>query len=45
MGVAVYDFFGTTWWSLALGVTIATIFMAVTHSMHPPAGATAYVAV
>lgn len=45
MGVAVYDFFGTTWWSLALGVTLATIFMAVTHSIHPPAGATAYVAV
>lgn len=45
MGVAVYDFFGTTWWSIALGVTLATIFMVVTHSIHPPAGATAYVAV
>ncbi|MDR4504797.1 MAG: HPP family protein [Candidatus Scalindua sp.] len=44
-GVAVYDFFGTTWWSIALGVAIATIFMAATYSMHPPAGATAYVAV
>ncbi len=45
MGVAVYDFFGTTWWSIALGVALATIFMAATYSMHPPAGATAYVAV
>jgi CBS-domain-containing membrane protein len=45
MGVAVYDFFGTTWWSLALGVTLTIIFMMVTYSMHPPAGATAYVAI
>lgn len=45
MGVAVYDFFGYTWWSLALGVTLALIFMTVTYSVHPPAGATAYVAI
>jgi CBS-domain-containing membrane protein len=45
MGVAVYDFFGITWWSLALAVTLAIIFMMVTYSTHPPAGATAYVAV
>ncbi len=45
MGVAVYDFFGITWWSLALGVTLAIVFMMVTYSTHPPAGATAYVAV
>ncbi len=45
MGVAVYDFFGLSWWSLALGVTLALIFMTVTYSVHPPAGATAYVAI
>ena len=45
MGVAVYDFFGLSWWSLTLGVTLAIIFMAVTYSVHPPAGATAYVAI
>jgi len=45
MGVAVYDFFGVTWWSLALGVTLAIVFMMATYSVHPPAGATAYVAV
>jgi len=45
MGVAIYDFFGLSWWSLTLGVTLAIIFMMVTHSVHPPAGATAYVAI
>jgi CBS-domain-containing membrane protein len=45
IGVAVYDFFGITWWSLALGVTIAIVLMMVTYSVHPPAGATAYVAI
>lgn len=45
MGVAVYDFFGITWWSLTLGVTLALILMMATYSMHPPAGATAYVAI
>ncbi len=45
MGVAVYDFFGLTWWSLALGVTLTIVFMMATYSMHPPAGATAYVAI
>jgi CBS-domain-containing membrane protein len=45
MGIAVYDFFGITWWSLALGVTLAIVFMTATYSVHPPAGATAYVAI
>ncbi|GAX61325.1 hypothetical protein SCALIN_C22_0034 [Candidatus Scalindua japonica] len=45
MGVAIYDFFGLSWWSLTLGVTLAIIFMMVTYSVHPPAGATAYVAI
>lgn len=45
MGVAVYDFFGTAWWTIALAVALTIILMMVTYSLHPPAGATAYVAV
>ncbi len=45
MGMIVYDFFGITWWSLTLGVTLSIVLMMATYSMHPPAGATAYVAV
>ncbi len=45
MGVAVYDFFGTAWWSIALAVALTIILMMATYSLHPPGGATAYVAV
>lgn len=45
IGVAVHDFFGTAFWSIALGVALALVLMTVTYSIHPPAGATAYVAV
>ena len=45
IGVCVYDFFGTTFWSIGLGVSLALVLMVVTYSIHPPAGATAYVAV
>ncbi len=45
MGVAVYDFFGTAWWSIALAVALTIILMMVTYSLHPPGGAIAYVAV
>ena len=45
MGVAVYDFFGLTWWTIALAVALTIILMMVTYSLHPPGGATAYVAV
>ncbi|MDG6026884.1 MAG: HPP family protein [Candidatus Brocadia sp.] len=45
IGVVVNDFFGVTWWSIALTVALAIILMFVTYSIHPPAGATAYVAV
>lgn len=45
IGVVVYDFFGTSYWSLAIGVALALVLMTVTYSVHPPAGATAYVAV
>ena len=45
IGVTVNDFFGVTFWSIALGVSLALVLMVVTYSIHPPAGATAYVAV
>lgn len=45
IGVTVNDFFGATFWSIALGVALALVLMTVTYSIHPPAGATAYVAV
>ncbi|MCF6159425.1 MAG: HPP family protein [wastewater metagenome] len=45
IGVVVYDFFGTTFWSIGLGVALALVLMTVTYSIHPPAGATAYVAI
>ena len=45
MGVAIYDLFGTAWWSIALAVALTIILMMVTYSLHPPGGATAYVAV
>ncbi len=45
IGVVTYDFFGTTFWSIALGVALALVLMTVTYSIHPPAGATAYVAI
>ncbi|HHT9110769.1 MAG TPA: HPP family protein [Candidatus Brocadiaceae bacterium] len=45
IGVVVYDFFGTTFWSIGLGVALALVLMVVTYSIHPPAGATAYVAI
>ncbi|HHT9158569.1 MAG TPA: HPP family protein [Candidatus Brocadiaceae bacterium] len=45
IGVTVNEFFGATFWSIALGVSLALVLMTVTYSIHPPAGATAYVAV
>jgi CBS-domain-containing membrane protein len=45
IGLVVYDFFGTTFWSIGLGVALALVLMTVTYSIHPPAGATAYLAV
>ncbi|MCC6325812.1 MAG: HPP family protein [Candidatus Brocadia sp.] len=45
IGVTINDFFGVTWWSIALAVALAVVLMFVTYSIHPPAGATAYVAI
>jgi len=45
IGCVMYDFFGTTWYSLALGVALAVLLMMATYSVHPPAGAVTYVAI
>lgn len=45
VGVTVYQVFGNTWWAITLGVTLAIVAMALTHSLHPPGGATAFMAV
>lgn len=45
IGIVIHDFFGATFWSIALGVALALVLMTVTYSIHPPAGATAYIAV
>lgn len=44
-GVIVYAIFGLTWWSAALGCSLAIALMLLTKTAHPPAGATALVAV
>ncbi|MHB1126509.1 MAG: HPP family protein [Bacillota bacterium] len=45
VGVLCYQVFGTTWWSIALGVSLAVSGMVLTGTVHPPGGATAIVAV
>lgn len=45
IGVLTYYYLGNTWWSIAIGVTIAIISMSLTHTLHPPGGATAFMAV
>jgi len=44
-GVAVYRFFGNDWWAVTLAVMLAIVIMMATGTMHPPGGATAFVAV
>lgn len=45
VGVLTYSFFGLSWWSAALGVSLALVMMLVTKTTHPPGGATALVAI
>ncbi|GAB6171599.1 HPP family protein [Paradesulfitobacterium aromaticivorans] len=45
VGVLTYFLFGLSWWSAALGVSLALMLMLVTKTTHPPGGATALVAV
>lgn len=44
-GVLTYQLLGNYWWTIALAVTLAIFFMNLTHTLHPPGGATAFVAV
>ncbi|MDO7787609.1 HPP family protein [Desulforamulus aquiferis] len=44
-GVLVYQLIGSQWWTIALGVSLAIFIMNLTHTLHPPGGATAFVAV
>lgn len=44
-GVLIYQLLGNHWWTIALGVTLAIFLMSVTHTLHPPGGATAFIAV
>ncbi len=46
VGVACYQFFGSTiWLAAAMAVSIAIVFMLITKTLHPPGGATALIAV
>ena len=45
MGVSVFQLFGNVWWAISLGVTLAILMMTITHTLHPPGGATAFIAV
>ncbi len=44
-GVIVYQLMGDAWWAITLGVTLAILAMTVTYTLHPPGGATAFMAV
>ncbi|AGL01603.1 HPP family protein [Desulfoscipio gibsoniae] len=45
IGVLVYRLFGYAWWVIPLGVTLAIIVMTLTYTLHPPGGATAFLAI
>ncbi len=45
MGVLTYSLLGLSWWSAAIGVSLALVMMLITKTTHPPGGATALVAV
>lgn len=45
IGVSVYWLFGNAWWTIPLGVTLAIVAMTLTYTMHPPGGATAFLAI
>lgn len=45
IGVSVYHFLGKSWFSIALAVSLAIFLMSLTGTVHPPGGATAFLAV
>jgi CBS-domain-containing membrane protein len=44
-GVITFKLFGNDWWAVTLAVVLAIALMMVTRTLHPPGGATAFVAV
>ncbi|OPJ55836.1 HPP family protein [Alkalithermobacter paradoxus] len=44
-GTSVYHLLGKTWYSIALAVALAIVLMLLTKTVHPPGGATAFLAV
>jgi len=44
-GVSLYHLLGNNWWSITLAVALAMTLMTLTSTLHPPGGATAFVAV
>ncbi|TEB12431.1 HPP family protein [Pelotomaculum propionicicum] len=44
-GVITFKLFGSDWWAVTLAVAFAITLMLVTRTLHPPGGATAFVAV
>jgi len=44
-GVSVYHLLGNNWWAVTLAVALAMALMTLTGTLHPPGGATAFVAV
>ena len=45
IGVTCFVLFGETWYSIAIAVTATILFMMFTGTTHPPAGATAIIAI
>nr|WP_200800614.1 HPP family protein [Carboxydothermus pertinax] len=45
VGVTIYKIFGSSWWAISLGVSIALVMMILTDTIHPPGGATAFAAI
>ena len=45
VGIITYYFFGLSWWSLALGTSLAITVMVLTKTTYPPGGATALFAI
>jgi CBS-domain-containing membrane protein len=45
VGVTIYKIFGSSWWTISLGVSVAIVVMMLTDTIHPPGGATAFAAI
>ncbi|MDD3653444.1 MAG: HPP family protein [Desulfotomaculaceae bacterium] len=44
-GVLIYQLYSNDWWAIALAVALAMSLMTLTGTIHPPGGATAFIAV